>query len=79
MEVKARFACKTETKTEQKLNKNRNKTKAESKSETTRNARVGEQGIALVEEVTHPWEARSAPLAVGLDKTYILKKQKKTS
>ena len=50
----------TETKSETKT-----EIKTETKTETARNARVGEQGIAVVEEATHPREARITPLATG--------------
>ena len=45
--------------------KTKTKTKTETKTETTRNARMREQGIAVVEEATHPREARITPLATG--------------
>ena len=43
--------------------------KTETKTETARNARMWEQGIAVVEKATHPREARSASLRPAESKT----------
>ena len=42
--------------------------KTETKTEIATNARMREQGIAVVEEATHPREARITPLATGRER-----------
>ena len=39
--------------------------KTETKTETARNARMREKGIAIVEEATHPREARIVLLTIS--------------